>query len=411
MSLKTSKVKLLLVLFVLIAIAVYFLIFNMPKNQDMKMQNVNLPSCGTNNELFSHSPVDLELVERVTPQGEFGPSGGHVFPVKHVYFLDNYTPSMGGLEPNRPKIDVYAPADMWITRIQKYWDEKRGDEYYIYFSPCKEIYGSFFHLSNLSSKLLQEFENNKGKEESTQDRGIVIFKETNSFVNMEVEAGEVIGAASVKSYQMFDFNLIDTRVPELKFVNKERFSKHTMFDLLHEVCPYDYFSPEIESVLYSKISGYFDGSKKRTKEPLCGEYMQDIPNTAQGVWFLKNTSNGEAGKENIIEREILHLALAHEAYDPQKPIISAGSLPGLEPILYFIEPKSSGVVNRDWKDITSDGKIYCSDLVFDDDNLSPAGKSVILKMPTKDTLKIEVINSPCGTGPWSFTDKVSEFER
>jgi len=56
----------------------------------------------------------LNVVERVTAQGEFGPSGGHVFPVKHAYFLDKDSPKTYSMDINRPKIEMYAPADMWI---------------------------------------------------------------------------------------------------------------------------------------------------------------------------------------------------------------------------------------------------------------------------------------------------------
>lgn len=382
------------------------------RESNSKKSEINLPSCEDKKEIFTNSPVDLKIVERVTPQGELGPSGGHVFPVKHVYFLDKDSPKTYSMDINRPKIEMYAPSDMWITQIQKYWDESRGDEYYIYFSPCKEISGAFFHMSDISPKLKSEFEKHKENKKETQNRGVVIFESTNSFVDINVHAGEVIGYASIKSTQMFDFNLIDTRTLELDFINKERFSKHRQYDLLHEVCPYDYFIPEIKRELYSKISDYFSGTKKRTKEPLCGEYMQDIPNTAQGIWFRKGTAKGEMGEENIIEREILHMALTHSPYDPQMPVLSAGSLEGLEPIVYYIEVRPNGLVNRDWKDISFDGKIYCSELIFDDDNHSSAGKSLILQMPTSDTLKIEILNSPsCGKESWRFTDKVIEFER
>ena len=45
----------------------------------------------------------------------------------------------------------------------------------------------------------------------------------------------------------------------------------------------------------------------------------------------------------------------------------------------------------------SDGRVYCSELVFDDDNLTPSGKSIIIQMPTSTTLKIEVLDSSeCG---------------
>lgn len=390
----------------IIILVLFVIIFNVTKKQDL----ISQPSCGDKKEFFSIYPIDLNIVKRITPQGELG-GGIHVFPVKHVYTLDEYSPKGYSYLVNRPKIEMVSPGDITITGISKYWDKNRGDEYYLDFSICKELSGSFFHLSEISPKLKQEFEKNKNNHEDIQELGQVTFKTIYSNVNIEVNAGEVIGYASIKSSQMFDFNLIDTRVPELNFINKERFTKHRAFDLLHEVCPYDYFIPEVKTKLYSMISDYMGKGKKRTIEPLCGEYMQDVPNTAQGIWFLKNTGNGEQGNENIIEREILHLALAHEAYDPQRPIISIGSLKGLEPILYFIEPKSQGLVNRDWKDIVSDGNIYCSDLVFDDDHLTPAGKSIILQMPTSTTLKIEAINSPCSTESWSFTNNVSEFER
>lgn len=378
-----------------------------------KMKNVWLPSCGSNNDLFTYYPVDLQAIDHVSAQGEFSPGdAGHTFPIKHVYTLDKF--SNAEMQANiRPKVEMVAPSDGWITGISQYHNvTKENYEYYVSFAPCREVYVDFFHMSDLSPRIKAVFENNldKSRKESSNP-GTVVFETIGQQDRIKVRAGEAIGAASTTMQQMFDFSLFDTRIPQLAFVNKARFLQHDAFDLTRVACPYDYFADNIKTALYSKIANW-DNTKKRAKAPLCGEYMQDLAGTAQGAWFLAGTKNGLNGNdEDIIARENLHLALAHEAYDPQRPVLSIGESlekSGLQSNLYFIKTKSSGQVNRDWKDITADGKIYCADLSYGDGTAD--GQSVIVQMPTSTTLKMEKLGA-CGAGPWSFSNKATEFER
>ncbi|MCD6359048.1 MAG: hypothetical protein J7L90_03755, partial [Dehalococcoidia bacterium] len=130
----------------------------------------------------------------------------------------------------------------------------------------------------------------------------------------------------------------------------------------------------------------------------CGSVMQDIPGTAQGCWFL--SGNSETYPEDP------HLALVHDNVHPSQAVFSVGiSVPNLESRTYEFPPQSSGLLNRDFSDITPDGQIYG----FQTEGFSGA---IIVKMPDAETLWIEAIEGG-GTSPstWSFTSNKAIFKR
>jgi len=149
---------------------------------------------------------------------------------------------------------------------------------------------------------------------------------------------------------------------------------------------------------------YFIFSIKRTIEPLCGEYMQDVSGTAQGVWFRVGADSRE---------EDAQITLAHHNVLAQKGIFSIGTMATqtIEAGTYPFDPKPQGLTNRDFKDITADGKTYC----FEPSALTGTYKypfRVILQMTSSTKLKIEGQKTEgCGSGPWQFDSDVVEFER
>ena len=59
---------------------------------------------------FTHSPMRLADIERITPYGLM--VGGHVCPIDHGYFYPK------PLEPGQPHFDVMSPADGHIEDLK-----------------------------------------------------------------------------------------------------------------------------------------------------------------------------------------------------------------------------------------------------------------------------------------------------
>ncbi len=350
-----------------------------------------VPSCGDKKELFSVSHIPISELQNIVPLGNLNPSG-HTFPTNHLYFhLKGFIGDESS--SNAP---VVAPGDIWITRIGSSEYTMKGrqiKDYKLDFAVCTEVKGYFIHIISLSEKLLQSFAQ-PDKCEEYETGGIHYKNCEKDFYSSPIAlaANEPIGTASGSS----DFGLADLRTQELVYANPKRWYE----DPLHRVCPLDYFSEGIRTQLKSLLGS---SDKKRTIEPVCGEVAQDKPVTAQGVWFVKGTSETHP--------EDLHLALVHDNIDPAKAVFSVGtSINGLPSGTYSFNPASSGFINRDFKDILDDGKVYCYE--------TQGGKSytqyiaVILQLTSPTTLRIEKQNSNvCGNGPWTFSSNYADFER
>lgn len=360
-----------------------------------------LPECGDKKVFFTVSPIQDGLYRNIVPLGKFAPEGGHVFPTKHTYFI---APAKNIEE--QTDVDVVSPGDLYITTVQRWTNKTMGySDYFIYASPCKDVEVTFYHLNELPPKLASALDKTDYcREEQT---GNIQYQFCGKITEgIQVKAGELLGKANPAKKkgikQFFDFGMSDHRTPELKFANPSRWVGN--FDKKHMVCPYDYFTPDLRQKFLSQMADYDDPNIKRTIEPLCGEYMQDVPGTAQGVWFQPGTSNLE---------EDAQIALVHHNVLAQKGFFSIGTLATntIEAGGYPFDPKPSGLVNRDFKDITADGKIYC----FEPSALTGMYRypfRVILQMTSPTKLKIEGQKiQDCGNGPWVFDSDAVEFER
>lgn len=360
-----------------------------------------LPECGDKKVFFTVSPIQDDLYRNIVPLGKFGPESGHVFPTKHTYFM---APAQNIEE--QTDVNIYSPGDLYITTVQRWNNKALGlTEYFVYASPCKDVEVTFYHLNDLSQKLLNTL--NKTDYCRQEQTGNTQYEFCGRITEgVTVKAGELLGMAnpakkrSIK--QFFDFGMSDHRTPELKFANPSRWVGN--FDKKHMVCPYDYFTPDLRQKFLSQMADYDDPSIKRIIEPLCGEYMQDIAGTAQGVWF-------QIGKDN--REEDAQIALAHHNVLAQKGIFSIGtmSMSTVEAGAYPFDLKSSGLINRDFKDVTADGQTYCFEPTALTGTYSYPFR-IILQMTSSTKLKIEGQNvQGCGTGPWQFGSDATEFER
>ncbi len=346
-----------------------------------------IPSCGDKNDFFTVSHIPISDLQNIVPLGNLNPPG-HTFPTNHVYFhLKGFT----GVD-SVSSAPAVAPGDILVTRIRSSEYAMKGKaikDYKLDFTVCEEVKGYFIHLTSLSDKLLQNFGEPSDCEE--YDTGGTHYRncEKDLLSPIFVKAGEPIGTVGGSS----DFGLADLRTPELTYANPERWYEEP----LHRVCPLDYFASDVKARLKSLLGSYDD---KRTMEPICGEVAQDMPGAAQGVWFVKGTS--------YTYPEDPHISLVHDNVDPSKRVFSVGNSMKLPSGTYYFTPKSSGLVNRDFKDVRADGNIYCYET---EGRFSKSPFTILIKLPTPATLTVEKKDSySCGNGPWSFSS-YAEFER
>jgi hypothetical protein len=380
--------------------AIGFFLFVKDKGVDLKIGKIggSVPKCSEQNEFFTRAPVDFEDLDSITPLGNLNPSG-HTFPTDHMYL---------NIKKGKKDISVYAPGDVRVTQLhllQKFGDDPVTD-YSVYFEPCQDFEAYYIHILNLSDKLQAEFDKNFD-EGSCRDEnpGGVRYKFCSMDADVKLSAGELIGTTGREKQGNFDLGAYDRRLDTSEV---RQYTKWKRFreDIYTTVCPLDYFTPDLKEKLYSLV-GY--GEERRTVEPICGTVKQDVWGTAQGVWFLSGAKVQERGSEDK------HAALVHDNFDPTKGVFSVGTSmekSGLSTGAFNFTPKSSGLVNRDFDQVKSDGQIYC----YANESGSEFGNKaivIILQLTDESTLRMEHLSaaSSCGSGPWQFSSNYTEFER
>lgn len=381
--------------------------YNGKDSQDFFSDVTNLPPCGDKREFFSFSPLKLTDFNGIVPLGTLAPTS-HVLPTHHLYFHPKR------VDPNNfnslpVEVPVVAPADITITEMRFTEAKERSDfnDGVIHFSPCREVKALFDHFKTFSPTLQKAYDEGQTircdeYKRSYKKFGTITFKLCNKRVHVEVKAGEQIGTAGGGEGQMvFDFGLFDKRVPPAPLANPARWLGQEQ--KRYTVCPLDYYSSPLKEQLKSRL-GTPDETQKRTLEPVCGTANWDLPGTAQGVWIFKG--------EKYVAHENPHLALAYDNTNPTIGVISMGNSAeskGFGWGTYNFVPKPSGLVNRDFKDIKADGKVYCFET--DDTYRNNTRVVITLQMPTATRLWIGKTNlSSCSGGPWELTN-YTEFER
>lgn len=303
-------------------------------------------SCGSSNNIFTTSPVDVRNIDHIVPLGNLNPPG-HTLPTKHMYF--NFTTK------DKSNVDVVAPADLHITGMKSANYLADGfTDYEISFTPCRDVTGYFIHLDSLSPKLKEAYKEADNDDCTTLETGLGAMEDC--FINMSVtvEEGEKIGTANWRAEGFaLDFGLVDERIKAPYVAGADRRAG----DFESVVCPIDYFADDLKKQLYRKVGGQ---DRRRTVEPICGTVHQDIEGKAQGAWFSANKEEGHS--------EMMYLALVHDNIDGSKSAISMGSglqSLGVESHTFYFESKATGKVNRDFKDVGPDGKVYCYEFPLD----------------------------------------------
>lgn len=314
------------------------------KKQGPKTETSNvaasLPGCNGNN-YYSVSPIPLNQLDYILPLGNINP-GGHSTPSDHLYFVITRTVP-GSHVPDT--VDVFAPGDMTIYSVGRQRQIANGkvvnEDYFISFALCKELTGSFGHVSDLAGPL----SNNMDFTECNSYSGGTtnVYEQCRADVHIQVKAGEKIGTAGGKLSAALDFWTIDERLPNPRVANPNRQYN------LKATCAINYYPEDLRAKLSLFLGG---GNRQRTIEPVCGEIFQDKPGTLQGNWY-----SGAADRNTPADWNTL-MAMVHDPIDPRHGIVSIGGVIS-EPGTFYYQPRHSGFLNREPSEVTADGNIYC----------------------------------------------------
>lgn len=367
--------------------------------KDMTGQN----QCTDENTTFTVSPIETQYITNIIPLGNLNPSG-HTFPTKHMYYYiqqeepeDFNSPSM--------EVPIYAPMNATLTNISTDVfenDTPPSTDYSLSFRSCEDFTFYFIHLTTLSEKLesLVDLEDTDSCDRYTAGGNTYYSCWTQT--NIEIKAGDILGTVGGKIRPNFDFGVTDFRITPNITANPERWAQQEE-DIPYIVCSTDYYSGALKETLESKLGGWNKGL--RTIEPICGTITQDIPGTAQGIWFKEGTTN--------IHDEHSQLALVHDNIDPTIPVFSVGL--SLENIklgsgTYIFTPETNGNLNLDFNLVKPNSEIYCYDVrgSFSDQNQE---LSILLQMVDDNTMRIGAYNDPeCKNIPTAIEDYII-FER
>lgn len=308
----------------------------------------SLPDCGLNTQL-TVAPLADDAYSVILPLGLLS-TPQWVLPSTHVYYqLVRESPSTGGYGP--PAVaDVRAPGDIRILRVDSSESigGPQGDylDYEITFAPCRTRMYKLLHVSTLVPDLADVFEAAADDDCTEYGSATAQYRLCEKLLNVDITVGSIIGTTGGKVSSALDLEAYDLAGPSLPYANPARFRPDG--DLrLKIVCPFDDFSGGLRESQLARLGGE---SQLRTLEPRCGESMQDIPGTAQGNWYT-----GEPGAHSDWSQQ---LGLLHDHIDPGMAAISIGGKV-MDHGVWNFRPESSGLVNRDFSDISADGKTYC----------------------------------------------------
>lgn len=348
-----------------------------------------------NEPLFSVIPMELGDFRSFRPLGFINPPI-HIFGAKH----SNFTINLPGETPKTGLL-VKFPSDATVTQITTTYGDQGDTGYQVTFYPCEQFKSYLFHLETIADTLAQDIAKDQGKCQEF-NFGNSKTKKCEKKTALKVKAGDPVGTND--RFGGVDWGAVDYRVIN-KFANPDRYDR----DYPSYTSPIAYLTPENKTLMENKLRS-LDGSVKRTAEPIYGTIAQDIAGTAQGNWFI-----GDKSFKNQQDFSPF-MALLHDYIDPSQPIISMGnSVTGVKMGLYSFEPQSTGTTNRDFKDIKSDGNVYCFNNFLSGQsvgqlNLSTLNGVLLMQMPNEKTLKVEYQPGSCGD-EFKISTNATTFDR
>lgn len=349
--------------------------------------------------LFGTVPVDMKDFLAFRPLG-FMSTPIHMFPAKHSAF------SMTPIGQSAVPKPVKAPGKATVTEIYEATFSTGGKNYQVFMHPCSEVRAYFGHLATISDRLAAEFNNGAPKCNSFEDGTATVTTCRRENLNLQLDEGELFGTGPDSAG--VDFGTLDFRRQPAAFINLAHYDYYYPY----YTSPLDFFTADVRKTVESKTGNVF-GTRMRTAEPLGGSYMQDLPGTAQGNWFLPGKYHGNTTDLSQF------LGLAHDYVDPAQPMMAAGtSIQGMKLGLYSHTVEQSGLINRDFSAIKPDGNIYCIDSYIQGQSAGgvPIGKPsgiLLLSLPDDIHLTVELAaGSSCGAlTNWAFSAAATKFER
>jgi hypothetical protein len=329
---------------------------------------------------FTVSPFDTEDIRAIIPLGNLNPTA-HVFPSDHMYFICAST---------KPLLEIKSPGNVHILKISRTISTggpvNKLTEYTIGLG-SENSYMYWSHVSNLSQRLLAAVNNFAGATcEPAYSTGAITYEGCYVYpVSLSATAGETLGMANMSAGS----GGMDMGV-YLKNIGTN---------------PLQYFDASSRAMLEAKL-GSNDGKIKRTVEPVCGEFNYDIAGAAIGNWI--KTGFPRTPEDN-------NIALVKDNITPSIQVFSAGNtLPGLSKGTYYFIPKQTGIINRNFAEVTADGNTYCytMDLLgFVNTGNSIPNSSIIIKLENSSTLSVEKRNCDCTCTPYVFTANKVTYTR
>lgn len=354
-------------------------------------QLMNLEQCDDSNSVFSSSPLDEASFVAILPLGlAEGPN--HTLPTGHTYI------AMADKSIAQP---IYAPVDATIYRVRYATNSNSNTtSYTINFAPCANMSAHFGHVTSLASSISSQIVFDDSECSVTGD----VTDCTKEGMEISISAGEVIayiGGPTEDGSANLDFGLLDSRVTTYELLGTTT-QERALYNP-HVVCPYDYYS---DSGLMSLFDSRLTSGFQVAGDPLCGTIDTDVVSHAQGRWY---------NQDEALTSELAHIHLGPHFRNPNKGNFSIGSQNDLDGAVYVFTLQSSGVVNRDFADVSSDGNIYCyenlADSVFSSNNVSGY---VFLTMPDDSSITLEYVASgscPVDPNTLVFTNASATFIR
>lgn len=349
---------------------------------------LSTPKCGSGPVLSELPTADSDF-DYLIPLGNLSPFH-HTIPTDHIYYVFKRE----NPESTVPEVDVHSPGKVRFNEILHITDIRDGqiitDDYKVSFYPCRGVTLYYDHITGFKGGLADEVKGKKEKCTESHPRPEDTILYCRVSIDYLAEPGEVIGTAGRKIATGFDFGATDHRMSPLSYANPKRYRK----DAFYVACPFDLYPEDVKARIWPRF-GYPDNP--RTIEPVCGSVAQDKPGTLQGNWFIGDIPADETESWNK------GLALVHDNLDPTVGVVSFGGNGGPVARILF-EPKTVGLINREFSDITPDSKTYCYqiDLTMDGLHSPPPTEKFLIRLDSFLELSFEVQKGAC-TEPFNFS--------
>lgn len=217
--------------------------------------------------IFTEYFVDPIYVQKVGQIGVVHGSGEYTVGRSYVSFIDGL-----GLD----KIPVYAPTEMVLMYGSHYLDSQAvGTEgylsdYALTFDVGCGVEIAYAHLKEVVSSIGEQLQ--EAKPDSSGEQ----------LTPIKFEAGDLVGYSIPGAGNLgIDFIVKDLDVVN-QFANQARQEAGHGSNLLHAVCPYDFYAEEKKDAYYNLIGG---GGGTLFEVQECGPISRDFKGTISGQWF------------------------------------------------------------------------------------------------------------------------------